>query len=151
MGEVISVPKQAWEAACRLANGISNIRQLKEIKRSELEQLGRAQDDFDRARRAMPRAAEDDRRTERENGTRVIGAHFRHCSEARIGHAAAAVDALIADGWFQAGAVSDIWYGPIPALQRGKPLVLYFLNDEDRDGFLGIVKAAKPAMVARKI
>ena len=40
---------------------------------------------------------------------------------------------------------------PVPQLEGTYPVVLYFANDEDRDYFIEIVKAAKPGLQAVKL
>lgn len=144
----IRVSKQAWEAALRMANGIHNIKQGTEVRRSQLDQLGAAQVEFDRHKNKRDDAVLIGRLKEIVAAEEVIERSIRTCV---AGDARSAAEALVNDGWFRAAAVQDDWRGPVPELQQSKPLVLYFQTDEDRQGFADLVHAIKPKMIARAL
>lgn len=150
MATMMRVPRAAWEAALRMANGIYNIVQAKEVRRSQLEQLGAAQMEFDRHKNSRVDPSEG-RVADEHEAARIIGARFAHCPEARVVDAHRAAIDLLAAGWFRAAAVADKWRGPIPEVQGKKPLVLYFEDDAGRDEFLALVHALRPNMVARRV
>lgn len=138
----IRVPKPAWEAALRMANGIYNVVQAKEVRRSQLDQIGAAQAEFDRHKNKRCDGVVVGRMKEIVAAEEVIE---------RSSCARAAAEALVNDGWFRAAAIQDHWTGPIPELQQSKPLVLYFQTDEDRQEFADLVHAIKPKMIARAL
>lgn len=138
----IRVPKPAWEAALRMANGIYNVVQAREVRRSQLEQLGAAQAEFDRHKNKRSDGVVVGRMKEIVAAEEVIE---------RSACARAAAETLVKDGWFRAAAIQDHWSGPIPETQGTKPLVLYFQTDEDRQGFVDLVHAIKPKMIARAL
>lgn len=146
MTTMTRVPRAAWEAALRMANAIYNIKQAKEVRRSQLEQLGAAQVEFDR-HKAFPPHRPEGEVAEIDRLARMLKEQFN-----LNGTAAAHIGMmLVEDGWFRAAAVADEWRGPIPEVQGKKPLVLYFEDDAGRDEFLALVHALRPNMVARRI
>lgn len=150
MATMKMVQRAAWEAALRMANAIYNIKQAKEVRRSEIEQLGAAQAEFDRHRNAQVES-QDGRGGEELQISLIILGEFEDCKGATMRKAHAAAIKLLAAGWFRAAAVADEWRGPIPETQGKKPLVLYFQTDEDRQEFADLVHAIKPKMIARAL
>ena len=55
------------------------------------------------------------------------------------------VDDLMAFVMSEQGRAAD------KSLENTRPLILYFGNDEDRDGFMALVREAKPGMMAKKL